>query len=276
MKANVFDKSRKNAIVNTDRNVLASKQTQTQRLISAHATTGTMSKNAKELPHLDMLAAVKDQRIPKHIAATINLRLIIRKNVAIYRSGERFRQVKEERDRQHGQKCSNEQTNADTEAHKRARDDRNNEQKRERTPPPRRVINVIMGGLQTCKDSVRSIKEYEPDKLLLTPMMGFASGHSLIELESSSKVGDIRLGLNLGRWYLLDGRFGRFGEALVEPWISRPQQHPIIKSATNHPDAPQESRLAAVKDLRMPKHIAATINLRLIIQKNVTIYRSGC
>ncbi|CAN6933850.1 unnamed protein product [Brassica oleracea] len=34
-------------------------------------------------------------------------------------------------------------------------------QKRERTPPPRRVINVIMGGLQTCKDSVRSIKEYE-------------------------------------------------------------------------------------------------------------------
>ncbi|XP_013632467.1 PREDICTED: uncharacterized protein LOC106337912 [Brassica oleracea var. oleracea] len=75
--------------------------------------------------------------------------------------GEHFRQVKEERDRQHGHKRSNEQTNADTEAHKRARDDQNNEQKYERTPPPRRVINVIMGGLQTCKDSVRSIKEYE-------------------------------------------------------------------------------------------------------------------
>ncbi|KAF3567904.1 hypothetical protein DY000_02013926 [Brassica cretica] len=75
--------------------------------------------------------------------------------------GERFRQVKEERDRQHGQKRPSEQTNADTEAHKRTRDDRNNEQKREKTPPPRHVINVIMGGLQTCKDSVRSIKEYK-------------------------------------------------------------------------------------------------------------------
>lgn len=50
--------------------------------------------------------------------------------------GERFRQVKEERDRQHGQKRPSEQTNADTEAHKRTRDDRNNEQKCERTPPP--------------------------------------------------------------------------------------------------------------------------------------------
>lgn len=75
--------------------------------------------------------------------------------------GERFRLVKEERDRQQGQKRPNEQPNADMEAQKRTCNDRDNEQKRERTPPPRRVINVIMGGLQTCKDSVRSIKEYE-------------------------------------------------------------------------------------------------------------------
>lgn len=54
MKVNVFDKSRKNAIANTDRNVLTSKKTQTQRLKSAHAMTETMSKNAKELPHLNV------------------------------------------------------------------------------------------------------------------------------------------------------------------------------------------------------------------------------
>lgn len=54
MKVNVFDKSRKNAIANTDRNVLTSKQTQTQRLISAHTTTKTMNKNTKELPHPDV------------------------------------------------------------------------------------------------------------------------------------------------------------------------------------------------------------------------------
>ncbi|KAH0931716.1 hypothetical protein HID58_008833 [Brassica napus] len=40
--------------------------------------------------------------------------------------------------------------------------------------------------------------------------------------------------------------------------------------------APQESRLATVKDQKMPRHIAATINLRPTIQKNVAIYRSGC
>ena len=81
--------------------------------------------------------------------------------------GERFRQIKKERDRQHGQKRPNEQNNADTEAHKRARDDRSNEKKRERTPPPQCVINVIMGGLQTCKDPVRSMKEYERETFTL-------------------------------------------------------------------------------------------------------------
>ncbi|KAF8100247.1 hypothetical protein N665_0228s0002 [Sinapis alba] len=73
--------------------------------------------------------------------------------------GERFRKVQEERERK--QKLSSERENAETEKSKNARDDRNNEQRHERTPPPRRVINVIMGGLQTCKDSVRSIKEYK-------------------------------------------------------------------------------------------------------------------
>ncbi|KAF8088727.1 hypothetical protein N665_0532s0086 [Sinapis alba] len=73
--------------------------------------------------------------------------------------GERFRQVQEQPERK--QKRSDERDNADAEKSKRARDDRNNDQGRERTPPPRRVINVIMGGLQNCKDSVRSIKEYE-------------------------------------------------------------------------------------------------------------------
>ena len=58
--------------------------------------------------------------------------------------------------------------------------------------------------------------------------------------------------------------------------MERAEKNPIIKSATNHPVAPQETRLATVKDQKMPKHIAATINLRLIIRKNVAIYRSGC
>ncbi|WZY93762.1 hypothetical protein YC2023_066091 [Brassica napus] len=71
-----------------------------------------------------------------------------------------------------------------------------------------------------CAEVVPKLKRKElldinvAEKLLLTPMMGFASGRSFLGLESPSKVGDIRLGLNLGRWYLLDGRFGRFGETL--------------------------------------------------------------
>lgn len=58
--------------------------------------------------------------------------------------------------------------------------------------------------------------------------------------------------------------------------MERAEKHIIIKSTTNHPVAPQESRLATVKDQKMPIHIAATINLRPIIPKNVTIYMSGC
>ena len=34
------------------------------------------------------------------------------------------------------------------------------------------------------------------------------------------------------------------------------KKHPIIKSATNHPVAPQESTLATVKDQKMLRHIA--------------------
>ncbi|KAF2581221.1 hypothetical protein F2Q68_00003419 [Brassica cretica] len=38
--------------------------------------------------------------------------------------------------------------------------------------------------------------------------------------------------------------------------MERAEKHPIIKSATNHPVAPQESTLATVKDQKMHRHIA--------------------
>ncbi|KAF3602017.1 hypothetical protein F2Q69_00034114 [Brassica cretica] len=38
--------------------------------------------------------------------------------------------------------------------------------------------------------------------------------------------------------------------------MERAEKHPIIKSATNHPVAPQESTLTTVNDQKMPRHIA--------------------
>ncbi|WZZ44684.1 hypothetical protein YC2023_040943 [Brassica napus] len=78
-------------------------------------------------------------------------------------------------------------------------------------------FDLMLAG--TCHQCL-VLKLIEP-RSLLNPMMGFGSGRSFLGFESPSKIG--LLGLNVCRWCLLGGRFGKFGETLVEPRISGDQ-----------------------------------------------------